>query len=249
MLMFTIHMLCEDFLYFCSNPKAYCKNFTLNIHTNLLEPRPAKIFGFNVDLIIEMRKFKHYTDTQLVLSFQEGDTAALSELIERYKDKIFTSILFLVKDRFLAEDIFQETFIRVIDTLRLKTYKEEGKVLPWMMRIAHNLCVDYFRKMKRMPIITSDQSDIRQIFDSIGINNAPNIEEIIIKKENHAMVLGMLNRLPELQREVVVLRHFADMSFKEIAQLTNCSINTSLGRMRYALLSLKKMVEEKGVAL
>ena len=110
-----------------------------------------------------MKKFAILTDTQLVLAFQNGDAVALSELIERYKDKVYTSLFFLVKNKTLAEDIFQDTFIRVIDTLRSGRYNEEGKVLPWIMRIAHNLCVDHFRKQKRMPVITSDQSDIRDI--------------------------------------------------------------------------------------
>ncbi|ANI88045.1 RNA polymerase subunit sigma-24 [Arachidicoccus ginsenosidimutans] len=196
-----------------------------------------------------MRTYTTYNDTQLVLSFQDGDVTALSTLIERYKDKIYSSIFFLVKNKSLAEDIFQDTFIRVIDTLRSRRYNEEGKVLPWIMRIAHNLCVDHFRKIKRMPVITSDQSDIRDIFESTGVNNYENAEKEIIRQETNATLTDMLYRLPETQRDVIILRHFADLSFKEIARITNCSINTALGRMRYGLLNLRKMMEENSVSL
>ncbi|HEY0298865.1 MAG TPA: sigma-70 family RNA polymerase sigma factor [Arachidicoccus sp.] len=196
-----------------------------------------------------MKKFATHTDTQLVLSFQDGQAAALSELIERYKDKIYSSIFFLVKSKNLAEDIFQDTFIRVIDTLRSRRYNEEGKVLPWIMRIAHNLCVDHFRKAKRIPVIASDQADIRDIFDALGLNDHENVEINIIREETYSTVKDILNRLPETQREVIVLRHFADLSFKEIAALTNCSINTALGRMRYGLLNMRKMMEENNIVL
>lgn len=196
-----------------------------------------------------MKNFAILTDTQLVLAFQRGDTVALSELVERYKDKVYSSIFFLVKSKSLAEDIFQDTFIRVIDTLRSGRYNEEGKVLPWIMRIAHNLCVDHFRKQKRMPVITSDQSDIRDIFDAMGVNNYENAEVNIIRNETYTLVTDMLNRLPDAQREVIILRHYADLSFKEIARLTNCSINTALGRMRYGLLNMRKMLEDHKVAI
>ncbi|MDE1191624.1 MAG: sigma-70 family RNA polymerase sigma factor [Arachidicoccus sp.] len=196
-----------------------------------------------------MENFVKTTDTQLVIRFQNGDTAALSTLIGRYKDKVYTSILFLVKNKSLAEDIFQDTFIRVIDTLRFRRYNEEGKVLPWIMRIAHNLCVDHFRKMKRTPLIASDQSDIRDIIDTMGINNYSNAETDIIRKETYSMVVEMLDKLPYTQREVIILRHYADLSFKEIATLTNCSINTALGRMRYGLLNLRKMMEDSSIAI
>jgi len=191
-----------------------------------------------------MESFATYTDTQLVLSFQNGNAAAMAELVDRHKDKIYSSIFFLVKNKTLAEDIFQDTFIRVIDTLRMRRYNEEGKVLPWIMRIAHNLCVDYFRKIKRVPIVTSDQNDIRSIFEAMGINNYDNAETQIIQNETNATLVNMLQRLPDAQREVIILRHYADLSFKEIAVITKCSINTALGRMRYGLLNLRKMMEE-----
>lgn len=182
------------------------------------------------------------TDTQLVSRFQNGDLNALEQLIEKYKDKIYTSIFFLVKDKYLAEDIFQETFIRVIDTLRSGRYNEEGKVLPWIMRIAHNLCVDHFRKLKRVPLVNTDQNDMRDIFDVVGVHHNENAETRRIRQETYQLVSMLLDHLPASQREVLVLRHYGDMSFKEIARLTDCSINTALGRMRYGLLNLRKLM-------
>src|SRR3954453_3174157 len=193
-----------------------------------------------------MRKFNEFSDTELVLSFQEGSCEALEALICRYKDKLFSSILFIVKDRFLAEDLFQETFVRIIDTLRSKRYNEEGKFLPWAMRIAHNLCVDYFRKVKRTPtIVTSDNQDIFEVINVVE----ETAEQKIMRKQSNEKMYIMLDKLPEEQREVIVLRHFGDMSFKDIARLTNCSINTALGRMRYGLINLRKMMTEKQISL
>jgi RNA polymerase sigma factor (sigma-70 family) len=193
-----------------------------------------------------MRKFNEFTDTQLVISFQEGNCEALEALVTRYKDKLFSSIFFIVKDKYLAEDLFQETFVRIIDTLRSKRYNEEGKFLPWAMRIAHNLCVDHFRKVKRTPtIVTNDNQDV---FDLIVVVNE-NAEQKIIRQQGYDKMHTLLSALPEEQREVIVLRHFGDMSFKEIAKVTNCSINTALGRMRYGLINLRKMMQEKQVTI
>lgn len=193
-----------------------------------------------------MRKFVDYTDTELIFSFQEGDSSALETLISRYKDKLFSSILFIVKDKYLAEDLFQETFVRIIDTLRSRRYNEEGKFLPWAMRIAHNLCVDYFRKVKRTPTIVT--SDNQNVFDALVIVN-DNAEQRMIRQQGYDRMHRMLSALPDEQREVIVLRHFGDMSFKEIAAVTNCSINTALGRMRYGLINLRKMMMEKQLSL
>jgi DNA-directed RNA polymerase specialized sigma24 family protein len=159
-----------------------------------------------------MTLLRKKTDHELIHQFRDGDLYALEALIVRHKDKLYTSILFLVKDKYLAEDIFQDVLIKIIDTIRGGRYTEEGKFLPWAMRIAHNLCVDHFRKVKRTPAIKT--SDDRDIFE-----------------------------------EVIILRHYADLSFKEIAALTNCSINTALGRMRYGLINLRKMMTEKKIAL
>lgn len=193
-----------------------------------------------------MRRFDHFTDNQLILAFHNGDMPALESLIHRYKDKLFSSILFMVKDKYLAEDLFQETFIRIIDTLRSKRYNEEGKFLPWALRIAHNLCVDHFRKVKRTPtILTSDDKDIFELIHVVE----ENAEQKMMRSQSHDKMHRMLDQLPEEQREVIVLRHFGDMSFKEIASVTNCSINTALGRMRYGLINLRKIMTEKQIAL
>ncbi len=193
-----------------------------------------------------MKAFVQATDTQLVLSFQQGNGQALEVLINRYKDKIFSSILFLVKDKYLAEDLFQDVFIKVIDTIRGNRYTDEGKFLPWALRIAHNLCVDHFRKIKRNPAIKT--SDDRDIFEELNLcEDSP--ETTMMKGQSHDRVRILLDKLPSDQREVIVLRHYADLSFKEIAAMTGCSINTALGRMRYGLLNMRKMMEEKQIAL
>ena len=184
------------------------------------------------------------TDNQLVKSFQDGDNCALEELLIRYKDRIFSSINFMVKDRFLAEDVFQDAFIKIIDTLRGNRYNDEGKFLPWAIRIAHNLCVDHFRKVKRKPALVN--SEDCSIFENIYDDAADNR---IMQNQTHDSVRKIVDMLPDEQREVIVLRHYADLSFKEIAQLTNCSINTALGRMRYALMNMRKLIAEKQIAL
>ncbi|HEY8688056.1 MAG TPA: sigma-70 family RNA polymerase sigma factor [Chitinophagaceae bacterium] len=193
-----------------------------------------------------MKLFTLLSDQQLVHSYMKGDAEALSTLVYRHKTKLYTSIYLLIKDKYLAEDIFQDTFIRIIDTLKTGKYNEEGKFLPWAMRIAHNICVDHFRKVKRTPAIKT--SDDRDIFDTINFSE-PDAEETIMKKESNNTVRKMLELLPEDQREVIIMRHYADLSFKEIATLTNCSINTALGRMRYGLTNLRKMMTEKQIAL
>ena len=195
---------------------------------------------------LTMKALDHASDIDLIRSFQDGDADSFEVLVNRYKDKIFSSILFFVKDSYLAEDLFQDVFIKIIDTLKNKRYTEEGKFLPWALRIAHNLCVDYFRKVKRAPAIkTSDNQDI---FELIQIaDEGP--EAKLMRAQSHDRVRRMLDLLPEEQREIIVLRHYANLSFKEIAQITNCSINTALGRMRYGLINLRKMMTEKQIVL
>ncbi|ANE50472.1 RNA polymerase sigma factor [Flavisolibacter tropicus] len=193
-----------------------------------------------------MTPLSKLSDHELIQSFVLGNTGAFECLVLRHKDKLYTSIHFLVKDKYLAEDIFQDVFIRVIDTVRGGRYTEEGKFLPWAMRIAHNLCVDHFRKVKRTPTIkTGDDTDIFEILNFT--EESP--EEKLIKKQSHNRVRDMLDLLPEDQREVIILRHYADLSFKEIAEMTHCSINTALGRMRYGLINLRKMMVQKQIAL
>ena len=186
------------------------------------------------------------TDIQLIRLFQAGNGMALEVLVNRYKDKIYTSILFLVKDKYVAEDLFQEVFIKIIDTIRNNRYTDEGKFLSWAMRISHNLCVDHFRKVKRSPAIkTSDDRDIFELIDSTETR----ADIKMMQHQSHEKVSRLLDMLPAEQREVIVLRHYADLSFKEISQMTNCSINTALGRMRYGLINLRKMLSEKQIAL
>lgn len=193
-----------------------------------------------------MKNLLQLSDNQLVQEFQNGDANALEILLKRYKDKIFSTILFLVKDKYLAEDLFQDAFMKIIDTIRNNRYTEEGKFLPWAMRIAHNLCVDHFRKVKRVPLIkTSDDQDV---FKAFNITEEA-VDVKIAQSEAHEHVRIMLNMLPEEQREVIVLRHYADLSFKEISHMTNCSINTALGRMRYGLINMRKIISEKQIAL
>jgi len=193
-----------------------------------------------------MKNLSQNTDNQLVKAFNEGNNRALEILINRYKDKLFSTILFLVKDKYLAEDLFQDTFIKIIDTIRNNRYTEEGKFLPWAMRIAHNLCVDYFRKSKRKPAVVT--SDDLNFFEPYSFNEETT-EKKLIQNENRDWVRKVLNHLPEEQREVVVLRHFGDLSFKEISEITNSSVNTCLGRMRYGLINIRRMVSDETTAL
>lgn len=193
-----------------------------------------------------MNSLLQKTDHELIHDFMDGHLNALEVLVLRHKDKLYTSILFLVKDKYLAEDIFQDVLIKIIDTIRGGRYTEEGKFLPWAMRIAHNLCVDHFRKVKRTPTIKT--SDDRDIFEVLNFTE-DGADQKMMKRQSHDRVRKMLDLLPEDQRDVIILRHYADKSFKEIATLTNCSINTALGRMRYGLINLRKMMIEKKIAL
>ena len=187
-----------------------------------------------------MRSNSNLTDQQLIQLFVNGDSSALEDLINRHKDRIFTSIVILLKDRSLAEDIFQEVFIKIIDTLRSGSYTDEGKFLPWALRIAHNMCVDHFRKGKMNPVVNHNSDNYL---------SEEGAESKIMRSQSHERVRQMLDMLPEDQREVIVMRHFANLSFKEIAEKTNCSINTALGRMRYGLINLRKLMVEQQVAL
>jgi RNA polymerase sigma factor (sigma-70 family) len=186
------------------------------------------------------------SDKQLIGRYVAGDETALEQLIERHKEKVYTSIVFMVKDASLAEDIFQDTFIKVIDTLRSGKYKEEGKFLPWVMRIAYNLCIDHFRRLKRRPTVTNTEG-----FDIFGVLDfAENTaEDDLVMNQTRSKVRSLIDQLPPEQKEVVILRHYAELSFKEIAALTDVSINTALGRMRYALINMRKLIAEKNIAL
>ncbi|MEO6731441.1 MAG: sigma-70 family RNA polymerase sigma factor [Ferruginibacter sp.] len=193
-----------------------------------------------------MKSLINLTDQQLVHLYVEGNTNALETLVNRYKDRIYTSIYLLVKDKYMAEDLFQDVFIRIIDTLKGGRYTDEGKFLPWALRIAHNMCVDHFRKVKRSPSIKT--SDDRDIFEVLNFSE-PSAENRMIQMQSHERVRKMIDMLPQDQREVIILRHYADLSFKEIAELTKCSINTALGRMRYGLINMRRLMTEKQIAL
>lgn len=193
-----------------------------------------------------MKSLSVLTDQELIQSYVNGNENALSVLILRYKEKIYTSIYLLVKDKHLAEDIFQDLFIRIIDTLKGGRYTDEGKFLPWAIRIAHNMCVDHFRKVKRGPSFkTSDDHDI---FEGINISE-PGADHRLTQGQSREKIRQMIDALPEDQREVIILRHYAELSFKEISDLTGCSINTALGRMRYGLINLRKMMTENHMTL
>jgi RNA polymerase sigma-70 factor (ECF subfamily) len=186
------------------------------------------------------------SDQQLIVNYLEGNETAFEELLNRHKDKIYTSIYLFVKDPYKAEDIFQEVFIKIIDTLRKGKYNHEGKFVQWAMRISYNMCVDNFRRSKRRTKVSATET-----FDIFDVLESPeeNMETMMINSQLHTKIRSLVDQLPAEQREVVILRHYADMSFKEIASLTRVSINTALGRMRYALINIRKMVEEKEVIL
>ena len=193
-----------------------------------------------------MNKVLDLTDNELIQSFQEGNTRAFDALLDRHQERIYNTILFMVKDSYLAEDLIQEIFIKIIDNLQQRKYNEEGKFLPWALRIAHNFCVDHFRKVKRTPTIkTSDDQDLFE-----GINHSDHSADYkMTRKQTHQNIQQLVDLLPEEQREIIVLRHYANLSFKEIATMTNCSINTALGRMRYGLINLRKMMNERGMTM
>ncbi len=186
------------------------------------------------------------TDQELIGRYLAGNQSSLEKLIRRHKNRIFAYILMIVKEKELAEDLFQDTFIKVINTIRSGSYKEEGKFIQWAMRIAHNLIIDHFRKSKRIPTI-ENREDF-DIFEKVRIP-VESIEEIIITEQIHKDVKKLIDYLPKEQREVLIMRHYGDMSFKDIAEVTNVSINTALGRMRYALINLRKLVDEKNIIL
>ncbi|MDP4619191.1 MAG: sigma-70 family RNA polymerase sigma factor [Sediminibacterium sp.] len=193
-----------------------------------------------------MNKTVLLSDYELIASFQQGNTRAFDTLIDRYQEKIYNTILFMVKDSYLAEDLIQEIFIKIIDNIKQKKYAEEGKFLPWALRISHNFCIDHFRKVKRTPTIkTSDDQDI---FEVIKFSDHA-ADYKMTRSQTHKNIQELVDLLSEEQREIIVLRHYANLSFKEIAQMTNCSINTALGRMRYGLINLRKMMNERGMSL
>ena len=186
------------------------------------------------------------TDNELIAQYVAGDESALKTLITRHEKKVFSYIMLSVKNRELAEDIFQDTFIKVINTLRSGNYKEEGKFVQWVMRIANNLKIDYFRKMQRMPVFEGN-GDF-DIFDVI-YGSDPSVEQKMITEQIYEELRVLITMLPDEQREVLEMRIYNDISFKDIAEITGVSINTALGRMRYALINLRKIIKEKNVVV
>ncbi|WP_192823011.1 RNA polymerase sigma factor [Rufibacter sp. LB8] len=177
------------------------------------------------------------SDSALISSYIAGNESAFEELVHRHKSKVYTTILLIVKDTYTAEDLLQETFIKAIHTMKSGRYNEEGKFSSWICRIAHNLAIDYFRREKRSPMITLE--DGSNVFNTLSFSEE-SVESVRIKEETHARLRELIQLLPPAQKEVLIMRHYADMSFQEIAEATGVSINTALGRMRYALINLRK---------
>lgn len=192
-------------------------------------------------------ELKKLPDQELISRFLNGNQQAIEVLISRHKDKVYTYIFLLVKDPVIAEDIFQDTFVKIVNSLVGGRYKDDGKFVSWTIRIAHNLTIDHFRKIKKSNEIQGDS------FESFVLNSkkyaADNVEDEIIKEQIRNDIRSLVDELPAEQKEVILLRHYGSLSFKEIAEQTGVSINTSLGRMRYALINLRKMIGEKNLSL
>ncbi|HSY75219.1 MAG TPA: sigma-70 family RNA polymerase sigma factor [Bacteroidia bacterium] len=190
-------------------------------------------------------------DDELIRRYQDGEEEAIAELLKRYKKRVYTYILNVVRNREIAEDVFQETFFKVIRTLKKKQYNGEGKFIQWVVRIAHNLMIDHFRQNGRISTISRivrPDGKVADVFDVIKIEDGSH-EDTLVKSQIRKDIRKLVEHLPQEQKEVVILRHYYDMSFKEIADHTNVSINTALGRMRYALINLRRLAEEHQVAL
>jgi len=191
-----------------------------------------------------MRKYA-ISDSQLMSQYTIGNEEAFATLVDRHKKKIYTTIYLIVKDQYLAEDLMQEVFVKVVNTVKTGRYNEEGKFLPWVTRIAHNLAIDNFRKAKRYPTVVME--DGSSVFNTLEFSE-DSIETKRIKEDTHALLRDLIKELPDAQREVLMMRHYMQMSFQEIADSTGVSINTALGRMRYALINLRKKMDKKNVA-
>ncbi|MFN4880838.1 MAG: RNA polymerase sigma factor [Bacteroidota bacterium] len=192
-----------------------------------------------------MQQQQNLTDQELVQQYLSGREQAFAELLRRHKTRVYTTIYMFVRDKYIAEDLFQETFIKAVKKLNSGLYNDEGKFLPWLLRIANNLCIDYYRKTKRTPKVTNP--DGYDIFSVLPFHET-GAQEAIIKSEDQRTVRALIDQLPPDQKEVLILRHYADYSFKEIAELTGVSINTALGRMRYAIMNMRRLFMEQHVA-
>jgi RNA polymerase sigma-70 factor (ECF subfamily) len=194
-----------------------------------------------------MMRIQKETDSSLIKGYINGNEAFLEVLIKRHQQRLYSFIFSKIKDKDLTEDIFQDTFIKVIKTLKKGNYNEEGKFLPWIMRIAHNLVIDHFRKSNRMPKFESKDKEF-DIFSMLK-DSGKNAESQLIVDQISDDVRRLVNELPDDQKEVVLMRLYKDMSFKEIADNTNVSINTALGRMRYAIINLRRLITEHKIIL
>lgn len=203
-------------------------------------------FPESKNLVKSMFMENNQSDKELIRQYLNGKDSAFEILLKRYQDRVFSYILYTTKNESLANDIFQDTFMKVVRTLKKGRYNEEGKFLPWVNRIAHNLIIDHYRKNQKFP--TTSGGDKFDIFDIIPSNEL-NVEEKCIRTQILSDVKKLIQYLPEDQKEVLMMRMYFDMSFKEIADRTDVSINTALGRMRYALINLRKMVDSKKISL
>ena len=184
-------------------------------------------------------------DSELISQYRNGSEAAFEVLVDKYKSRVFTTIHMIVKDQGVAEDLLQDVFVKVVQTLNSDRYNEEGKFQPWLMRIAHNLAIDHFRKMKRYPSVVME--DGSNVFNTLQFAEE-NVEDIRIKDETYALVQQLIDELPESQKQVLIMRHYMDLSFQEISEQTGVSINTALGRMRYALINMRKKLRKINIA-
>lgn len=194
-----------------------------------------------------MKSWKHKTDEELVALYAKGENRAFNVLLTRYKSKLHSYIYYIVRNSEMAEDIFQETFMKAIVTIRQGRYSESGKFSAWLRRIAHNLIIDSFRQDKNENLVSCDEPEIN-ILNNAGLSE-DTIENTIVSHQILADVRRLVDYLPDEQREVVQMRFYQDLSFKEIAETTGVSINTSLGRMRYAIMNLRRIAEKNGVVL
>ncbi|MGA1976765.1 MAG: sigma-70 family RNA polymerase sigma factor [Bacteroidales bacterium] len=190
---------------------------------------------------------KMISDYELIQRFINGEQSCFNQLIHRHKNKVYAYISLYIRDQALAEDLFQDTFLKVIQSVKTGKYQDNGKFISWVMRIAHNLIIDHFRRIKQMNTVSNDDYE-SDIFNSKKLSDST-IEDNLIRKQIQKDVRKMITYLPEDQREVVILRHYAGLSFKEIAEITDVSINTALGRMRYALINMRKLMEENKLSL
>ncbi|MDD4672767.1 MAG: sigma-70 family RNA polymerase sigma factor [Bacteroidales bacterium] len=192
-------------------------------------------------------KMKDLTDNELVKGFMSGSNEAIDTLIRRHRKRVFGYIILLTKNEAVAEDIFQDTFVKVIQSLRKGKYTENGRFISWVIRIAHNLTIDHFRRQKQLNTISNESTPV-DVFNSPRFSDKT-VEEHIVYDQILSDVRKLIDYLPDEQKEVVVLRHYANLSFKEIAEQTGVSINTALGRMRYALINMRKIMEEQNLSL